>query len=238
MASKIQILQNPLTISRDDLGIFKSTLLPSIQLHSGLAVIAYGFGRYTNRLEAKDWLWPSGQVINAWWSAIGRRVYAGLPLSQAWSILTWSEKLLLSGVSIWGLRLFYRIASRSILRGEDDPRYAEVKKEKGFWNNALFSTFLPEAVFQTVISLPFTAPFRSEPVLALGGDPRWSGVVRSAACGVFAAGLALEVLADAQIARYRSEGRRDLDREGVFSIVRHPKYVRVRLCVCVDVLTC
>jgi steroid 5-alpha reductase family enzyme len=227
-----QILQNPLTISSQDLGIFKSTLLPSFQLHSGLAVVAYLAGRYTNHVDLKDWLWPSGMVLNAIWSALGRRVYGGLPgltsqpsipLSVAWPILPWSEKLLLSLVTIWGTRLTYRIVTRSLARGEDDPRYAEVKKEKGFWNNALFSTFLPEAVMQTIISLPFTAPFRSEPVVALGADTQWAGVARSAAVGLFTAGMALEVLADWQLARYQEEGRGDLCTEGVFSIVRHPK---------------
>ena len=226
MTSHIQVLQNPLTISQADLGIFKSTLLPSLQLHSGLAVVAYVAGRLTNRVELKDWLWPSGMVINALWSAIGRRVYNGITARQAWNILPWSEKLILSTVTIWGTRLFYRIATRSVARGEDDPRYAEVKKEKGFWNNAIFSTFLPEALVQTVISLPFTMPFRSEPVVAFGALPQWVGVTRSVAMGMFAAGMALEVLADAQIEQHKRKGRSDLCRDGVFSIVRHPKYVQ------------
>jgi hypothetical protein len=141
-----------------DVGILKDTLVPSLALHSGLAVIAYGAARYTNRLEAKDWLWPSGQVVNAWWSAVGRRLAAGLTISQAFNRLSWHERVMLTGVTLWGGRLFYRIAARSIKRGEDDPRYAEVKKEEGFWNSALFKVFVPEAFFQMLISLPFTAP--------------------------------------------------------------------------------
>lgn len=171
-------------------------------------------------------------VINALWNAIGRRVYNGITARQAWSILPWSEKLILNTVTIWGTRLFYRIATRSVARGEDDPRYAEVKKEKGFWNNAFFSTFAPEALVQTVICLPFTMPFRSEPVVALGADPQWAGVYRSVAIGIFAAGMALEVLADTQIAQHKKKGRSDLCREGVFSIVRHPKCVPTLSYVC------
>jgi steroid 5-alpha reductase family enzyme len=68
--------------------------------------------------------------------------------------------LVLTGVTLWGGRLFYRIASRSVKRGGDDPRYEEEKKEEGYWNMALFKIFLPEAFFQMLISLPFTAPFR------------------------------------------------------------------------------
>jgi len=237
MNSHIQILQNPLTTSQADLGISKSTLLPSLQLHSSLAVVAYLAGRVTDRVEVKDWLWPSGMVVNALWRAIGRRVYNRITARQAWRLLPWSEKLILSTVTIWGTRLFYRIATRSIARGEDDPRYAEVKKEKGFWNNAIFSTFLPEAVVQAVICLPFTMPFRSEPVVAFGAHPGSAGLARSIAMGMFAAGMALEVLADTQIEQHKTRGRTDLCRDGVFSIVRHPKYVQITIYVIFKLIT-
>lgn len=39
-----------------DVGIFRDTLAPSLALHTSLSVIAWGAGRYTNRVEAKDWL--------------------------------------------------------------------------------------------------------------------------------------------------------------------------------------
>jgi steroid 5-alpha reductase family enzyme len=202
-----------------DVGIVKDTLIPSITLHSGLAAIAYGAARYTNRVEAKDWLWPSGQVANAWWSAIGRRLAAGLTVSQAFNRLSWHERVMLTGVTLWGGRLFYRIASRSIKRGEDDPRYAEVKKEEGFWNNALFKVFVPEAFFQMIISLPFTAPFRHEGAVMMGYHP----YIQMLAVGLFSSGLAMESLADYQLDQYKAEGGKGIMREGVWSIVRNPK---------------
>jgi steroid 5-alpha reductase family enzyme len=69
---------------------------------------------------------------------------------DAWRGLTWSEKLLLSGVTI---------VSRSLARGKDDPRYEAQKKESGFWKTALFKIFLPEAAFLSFISLPITVPY-------------------------------------------------------------------------------
>lgn len=118
-----------------DVGIFKDTIAPSFALHSGLAVIAWGVGRHYDRLEAKDWLWPSGQVINAWWSAVGKRTLVdGYPLSMVLKTISWPERLLLTGVTVWGTRSFYRIASKSLKRGKDDPRYSTVKKADGFWN--------------------------------------------------------------------------------------------------------
>lgn len=204
-----------------DIGILKDTLAPSLTLHSGLAVIAYGISRYTQRVEVKDWLWPSGQVANAWWSAIGRRLAAGLTLRQSLHRLSWHERVVLTGVTLWGGRLFYRIARRSIQRGEDDPRYAEVKKEEGFWNSALFKIFIPEAFFQMLISLPFTAPFRHEGAVMMGYHP----FIQMAAVGLFSSGLAMETLADYQLDQYKAEGGRGILREGVWSIVRNPKYV-------------
>ncbi len=203
-----------------DVGILKDTLVPSLTLHSGLAVIAYGAARYTQRLETKDWLWPSGQVVNAWWSAIGRRLAAGLTVSQAFNRLSWHERVVLTGVTLWGGRLFYRVARRSIQRGRDDPKYDEMKTEDNFWNLALFKVFIPEAFFQMLISLPFTAPFRHEGAVMMGYHP----IIQMLAVGLYSSGLAMETLADYQLDKYKEEGGRGILREGVWSIVRHPKY--------------
>lgn len=202
-----------------DVGILKDTLVPSFSLHASLAVVAYSAARYTNRVEAKDWLWPSGQVVNAWWSAVGRRIAAGYTVSQAFRRLSWHERVVLSGVTLWGGRLFYRIARRSLQRGEDDPRYVEVKEEEGFWNSALFKVFIPEAFFQMLISLPFTAPFRHEGAVMTGYHP----FIQMLAVGLFSSGLALESLADYQLDKFKAEGNKGILREGVWSIVRNPK---------------
>lgn len=143
-------------------GILKNTLLPSLGFHSGLTVVAYTASRVANRVDGKDWLWPAGQVANAWWSAIGTRVvYDGLSVGTAWSSLVYPEKVLLGGVTAWGVRLFYQVASRAIKSKTDDPRYLQQKQEPGFWNKAFVKLFLPEAVIQAIISLPFTLPFRN-----------------------------------------------------------------------------
>ena len=165
-------------------------------------------------------LGPAGQVINAWWSAVGRRVYDGMPLSVALSRLSWIERLLLTGVSAWGGRLLFRIASRSIKRGKDDPRYEDQKQDEDYWNKALFTTFLPEAIFQVIISLPFTAPFRHHGAASMTGYHPW---IQMAAVGIFSAGLAMETIADVQLDAHKAEGKPGLMQEGVWSIVRHPK---------------
>jgi len=210
------------TMTTADVGILKSTLLPSIGLYSGLSLATFAAAKTTDRVELKDWLWPSGQVLNAWWSAIGRHMCeSGISFSDAWSGLPWTEKVLLGSVSLWGTRLFARIVGRSLVRGKDDSRYDAVKQERGFWKTALFTTFLPEALFLSVISLPFTVPFSmGDTTLSLRTD--YQNTVRAFGAGLFSAGFALEVMADTQLELHRQE-RDDLCRHGVWSIVRHPK---------------
>lgn len=217
-----------------DIGIFRDTILPSLSLHGSLALVAYGIGRATDSVEAKDWLWPAAPIANAWWSAVGRKVvYRGLTTTQALGLLSRPERLLLTGVTLWGGRLLYRIVSRSVKRrraaagteggSKDDPRYEEAKKADpaGFWNSALFSIFVPEALIQTIITLPFTAPFHHQGKVLTGYHP----LIQGLAVGLFSAGFALEVLADAQLAAYKetAEDKRAVCKEGVWSLVRHPK---------------
>lgn len=206
-----------------DVGIFRDTLAPTLAINSGLSIIAYGLGRTFDRVEAKDWLWPTIPVINAWWSAVGRRVFVhGTPPSRVLSSLSWVERLLLGGVTLWGGRLFYRIASRSIARGTDDSRYTAVKKEEGFWNKALFNTFLPEALVTSLISLPFAGPFRHHTGASISG---YHPLPQMIAVGLFSMGFATEVLADAQLEQHKQDpSRTGLLREGVWSLCRHPNY--------------
>ena len=215
-------LQNNMTPG--DVGILKSTLLPSFGLYTSLSLGTYFAAEVTDRVELKDWLWPSAQVLNAWWTAIGRPMYThNLPFSTAWSAQSWTEKVLLSCVTIWGTRLFVRIASRSLSRGRDDSRYDAAKKEPGFWKSAFAKIFLPEALVLSMISLPFTAPLTmGNATLGLGKDAL--NVVRALGVGLFGIGFGLEVLADTQLELHRRE-RTDLCRHGVWSLVRHPKYV-------------
>ncbi|KAH7173302.1 uncharacterized protein B0J16DRAFT_405704 [Fusarium flagelliforme] len=209
------------------IGLLHNAVLPSFTLHAGLSAVAYGISRYTNRVEGKDYLWASGMTLNAWWSAIGSRVINdGLSVSQAWSSLAYSQKLLLLGVTAWGVRLTSRVVSRSLQRGEDDPRYAAKKTDPEFWNKALFTTFLPEAVAQTIISLPFTIPFRqvyecaqASPVVS------YSSYIRDFAVFLFSAGFTLETLADIQLESFKKRDGQGVNREGVWSIVRHPNYL-------------
>lgn len=122
-------------------------------------------------------------------------------------------------MTLWGTRLFYRIATRSINRGKDDGRYDAAKKEEGFWNKALLTKFLPEAVAQTIITIAFAAPFRHRGAVLTGYHP----VGQALAVGLFSSGFALETLADYQLSQHQKRPEGGLYRDGVWSICRHPK---------------
>lgn len=72
---------------------------------------------------------------------------------------------------------------------------------------------------QTLIALPFTAPFRHQGGVMSGYHP----VLQSLSVGMFAAGFALEALADSQQQAHKEQGVGGLQQDGVWSIVRHPK---------------
>lgn len=212
-------------IPANTLGLLNHTLLPNLNLHASLSLLAYTAGRATSRIESKDWLWPSGMVINAWYNGVISPAFKhNISLSASLRSLSWTQKLLLGGVTAWGTRLFYRIATRSIKRGKDDPRYIDFSEDKSFWSKAFFTAFLPEAVFQSLISLSWAIPLSAPASTGSPAPPsEYREVLNAAAVGLYSAGMAMEILADAQLEQHKASGNKDLNTQGVWSIVRHPK---------------
>jgi steroid 5-alpha reductase family enzyme len=205
-------------------GILQSTVLPTFAINSGLGLIAYAGSRYTDRLDLKDTIRPLAPVVNAWWMAVGRRMYYfGIPFSVAWDQMSYSEKLVLGGLTVQGLKIAYLQATRSIARGEDEPRYQAAKKEPSFWDKAALNTFLPEAAFQTLIALPFTLAFRLGPSVALTPAPAFAELAHNIAIFLFGSGFALQTVSDYQLAKHNTVKPERLHRRGPWSIVRHPK---------------
>lgn len=99
-------------------------------------------------------------LLSTTWSVLATGLSVGTPVKTTLQELGWGEKVLLTGVSAWSLRLFYRIAICSVKRGSDDPRYEEAKKVPGFWRQ-VFLISVPDAACQALITLPFTGPFIS-----------------------------------------------------------------------------
>jgi len=224
-------------LQSDAMGLARSAVLPSLGVHGGLSIIAYGIARASNRVELKDYLWPTGMVLNAWWVAVGRHMVSHPQISfgQAWYRLSYHQIALLGAATAWSGRLAYRIISRGLRRGSDDPRYKDVKTEPGFWNKAPFGIFLPEAVFQALITLPLVMPLSNDRITGLyGASSEWASWFRLGAAGIFAAGLTMETLADNQIENHKRQAKQrgsgKILRSGVWSIVRHPNYLGDALC--------
>lgn len=231
--------QSQVRATANALGLIRHSVLPSLGVQGGLSIVTYGIARATNRVDLKDWLWPSGMVLNAWWTAVGRHTLLAPHVSpvQALRNLGFAQQALLGGVTAWGSRLAHHIISRSSKRGEDDARYQGVKTAPRFWNKASL-LFGLEAVFQTLVSLPFTSAFRGDTLSFSGASREWAGIARWMAAGLFTAGLALESIADWQLASHKKReavkkeqgGSGEVLKCGVWSIVRHPTYLGDTLC--------
>ncbi|KAF2404556.1 DUF1295 domain protein [Trichodelitschia bisporula] len=214
----------PIPLDAGDVGLLKSTLLPSFGIQSGLSLITYIAARASDRVELKDWLWPAGQVVDVWWSAVGHRMAKnGMPFTRALGTLTWNERLLLGGHTLWGTRLFYREVSRSIRRGKEDHHYGLLKQEDKFWNHAFLRVFLPEAIFRTLATVPLTLALRLGATDAVPVNPEYARLIQGVGISLFCVGFVMEVLADFQLEHH--DKKASLKRDGVWSIVRHPNYL-------------
>ena len=141
----------------------------------------------------------------------------GLPVSQVLKMQSRPEKLLLGGVTAWaGYRVISAASAWNQRNSKDDPKYMATKQQEGFWNNALFKYYLPEAVVATIVALPFTAPFRHQGTVMTGYHP----ILQSTAVGIYAAGFALEVLADSQSSDRPGSGPAD----SIWNVLSNPKY--------------
>jgi steroid 5-alpha reductase family enzyme len=218
-----RILNTYIMVSLIDVGVLRDTLLPNLAFHSTLAIPAYFVGRGLDRLVSKDVLWSSGQVSNVLYASIIRpSLVQGIPLDRVLRDISRPGWVTIAGVVLWGTRLAYRVVSRTVASGKDDPRYDVVKRDPSGWNKAFLTTFVPEAIVQSLITLAVTIPFRVG-IPVIGAPREYAGFIDALAIGLWSAGFGLEVLADWQLASHKERGDQGLLREGVWSIVRHPK---------------
>ncbi|KAF3918728.1 hypothetical protein AA313_de0209456 [Arthrobotrys entomopaga] len=209
------------------IGILSTHLLPSLTLHTTLSLAAYSAGRFTNRLDSKDLLWPSALVANAWYHGVVSPYVVGRAKGGVWECIRdmgYAQKLILAGVTVWGVRMFGKVFWRVKGRRGDDRRYQRYRdsvkkrrkermdreKEKGevleegdvereVWNKAFLGIFVPEAVVGSLVSLGWSAVRYSTPINAVGAlDGGWRRVLHGFAVGLFATALALEIMTDSK----------------------------------------
>jgi len=156
-----------------------------------------------------DIFWGAGSVAAGW-------LYAFLP-GPAW---TPRQILILSLLTLWGVRLSLHILSRNLGKGEDF-RYRAWRKEAGekWWWRSYFQVFLLQGFLIWVISLSL--------MVALGDSAPTSFVpLDGLAVAMWTTGFIFEVVADSQLRRFRedpgNEGR--VLNGGLWRYSRHPNY--------------
>ncbi len=162
-------------------------------------------------------------IVDPFWSMAFLLVAANTALRTG---LTPGKALFLAAVGAWALRLFLHLLLRSLGKPED-PRYAAFRARFGaerYWWFSFFQVFLLQGALVVVISAPLQ-------VAASAPAPDPVSAFDVAGLLLFAAGLAIEAVADAQLARYRRARAAGgpaapgpvLD-AGLFRYSRHPNY--------------
>jgi steroid 5-alpha reductase family enzyme len=164
---------------------------------------------------ASLWL-RNASIVDMWW---GPAFVVALmaSLGGSWPI-TPRGWLVLGGVILWASRLAWHIGRRNIGHGED-ARYRAWRDEHGdrWWWRSYFQVFLLQAAIAWMVSWPLHLAAQ-----AAAHYPAWFDI---AGALLVAAGLAVETLADAQLAAYkRIPGRPAVLSTGLWRYSRHPNY--------------
>lgn len=172
-----------------------------------------------------------GVMLVAWAISVRRRdaSLADIAWGLAFVAISWAclavgpaaadRSLLLSLlVSAWGLRLAAYIAWR---HDGEDRRYAAMRRKHGygFVARSLWSVFGLQAVVAFVVSLPIQ-------VAAVDGEPIGVGTVGWIGAAVCVAAIAIESIADLQLARFlrRPDSAERVMDTGFWRYSRHPNY--------------
>ncbi|WP_085316541.1 DUF1295 domain-containing protein [Derxia lacustris] len=171
-----------------------------------LAVVGWRASLSVGRVSFVDVMWGPFVLL----SALGQQVAQTATVPRA----AW----VLAAIGLWALRLSLHIARRN--RGQpEDRRYEEIRQrnEPGFAHKSLYLVFGLQAVLAWVLS------WVAAPALASAAPLGWLDAL---GFGVFALGLGIEALADAQLDRFKADAAnrgRVLD-SGLWRFSRHPNY--------------
>jgi steroid 5-alpha reductase family enzyme len=180
---------------------------------AALVVLVMMTGLWLLSLRAKDAsivdrFWGMGFVLVAW------------ALSFEQSQFTPVKALLVTCVSIWGIRLSLYIHVRNKGHGED-KRYVAMRLEHGdrFWWYSYISVFLLQGLIMLIVSAPVIFVISSPEAVALTTFT-WVGFL------LWAVGFVFEAGGDWQLTRFKSrpENRGKLLDTGLWSLTRHPNY--------------
>ena len=187
---------------------FTSIVIFNLLVVLGAMFCLWGLSLIKRDASIVDPCWGLGFVIIAW--------------VTVWQI-GWQDLrdgLLVTFVTLWGLRLSIYLFWRNHGKGED-RRYTAMREKHGsnFWWVSLLTVFILQGVLMWFISLTVqSGMFYSE--TAEIGWIAWLGVL------VWAVGFFFETVADFQMAKFKSDSDSEgkvMDR-GLWRYSRHPNY--------------
>lgn len=186
----------------------------SLHLTTGLWILGLMTALWIISLILKDSsivdiFWGAGFVLSAWVTFLSTLESLG---PRDWLILTL--------VTIWGLRLSIHILIRNWGKGEDF-RYVKMREERGknWWWISYFQVFLLQGILMWIVAAPLSAvqiPSASDAL----------GVLDVVAIALWLFGFTFEALGDLQLARFKAnpENKGKVLQSGVWRYTRHPNY--------------
>ena len=160
----------------------------------------------------------NSSIVDMWWGP--GILVIGLTYAYTNDSATSRERMVLSLLALWAIRLAGHIGARNLGHGEDF-RYAKWRRERGasWWWYSYFKVFILQAVVAWIISMPLyyaIAPATPEGLTA------WD----FAGAAVFAIGFLFEAIGDEQLRRFKADpanAGRVLD-TSLWRYTSHPNY--------------
>ena len=156
-----------------------------------------------------DPYWGFGFVVLVWFAAIVA------------SHLNGRSILIVTLVSIWGIRLSAYLLWRNFGKGED-RRYQAMRQKHGqqFWWVSLFTVFLLQGTIMWFVAMPLLVGLYHSPSASSLGIVDVIGIV------VWFTGLFFETVGDYQMARFKSDpdNQGQVMDKGLWRYTRHPNY--------------
>lgn len=176
-----------------------------------ITLVAFFTGVYVLALIRNDY-----STVDVFWG-LAQVAMVGV-LLVIFTPLSWSVGLVLSALSLWGVRLSYYLFKRNWHKPEDFRYQAMRKKWVKFEKlQAYFNVFLLQSAFAFLMSMS---------VLALMGETTVQmPYVFGVGGALFITGFIFEALADHQLMQFKAQAEKHtiLD-TGVWGLSRHPNY--------------
>jgi steroid 5-alpha reductase family enzyme len=169
------------------------------------------------------WLWSlaikNSSIVDIFWG-IGFVVIAWLVFTVTPQGYLPRKQLMVTLVTLWGLRLALHIGIRNWGKSEDF-RYAAWREENGprWWWVSFFKVFLLQGVLMWLISVPLIAAQTS-------GFPAILTPLDMIGASIWTVGLLFESIGDFQLIRFKtnSTNHSKLLTTGLWKYTRHPNY--------------